>query len=229
MKTINWRPKHGLSLVLLVAIGAAVFTGQSCYGRTVFERKPTLTIKPVQMKTINEMTSSISKAIKLHESLKSQLGFKTTSAEKEYEELSKAIQELTVKLEEIKKEIEELNNIKDKMLEEVNVLEGEKKALKAENDELSRKAEELGKSIVELSKQVVDLENDKQNLEKNNALLKTDVDNLEKAKATIKAWFGGGMTTSVAGIVLLLLKIMSQKKDIKLKQIEIDNITKKKD
>jgi chromosome segregation ATPase len=229
MKTINWRPRHCVSLVLLFSIGAAVLTERSCYGRTVLERRPTLTIKPVQLKTVNEMNGTISKAIRLHESLKNQLDFKNTSAEKEYGELLKAIRELRDKAEEIRKEVEELNSTRERMLEEVNVLEGEKKALKDENEELSRKAEELGKSIGELSNQVGELENDKKNLETNNALLKDDVDNLEKAKATIKAWFGGGMTTSVAGIVLLVLKIMSQKKDIKLKQIEIDNITKKKD
>ncbi|MHC4546174.1 MAG: S46 family peptidase [Planctomycetota bacterium] len=215
METINGRAKHGVVLVLLLAIGVVVFTEQSCYGRRVMEKKPTITIKPVQMRTINEMNNTIKKAEALHESLKGKLVFKTTVAKQEYVELLKTIQELNGKAKEIKKEIEELNNKKAELLEDVS--------------ELSRKAKELGKSIIVLSKQISDLEKDKENLKKDNDVLKEDVDNLETAKATIKAWFGGGMFTSITGIVLLVLKIMSQKKDIKLKQIQIDKIAKKKD
>ena len=227
MKAINWRPKHGVVLVLLLAIGVVVFVEQSCYGRQVFPRPTVKETFKGQMSAVNDMSITIQRVEALHKSLKSKLVFKTRAAELEYDNLLKNIQKLNGDLKNIKEDIERLNNKKAELLEDVNDLE--------------EKETKLGERITGLSTQVSELEETRKTLETENGLLKenvgklegekvtlkADVDSLEKAKATIKAWFGGGMFSSIIGIILLVLKITSQKKDIKLKQIQIDKIAKK--
>lgn len=202
METINLRPKHGIVLVLLLAIGVVVFAEQSCYGRELVREKPRIIGRlPTKMISVIEMNKSILKAEALQRNLEKKGIYKGDTVPEALTELRNVIEALKAEAAAIERKIEELNNRKEEMSGEVERLEGEKTTLVTERDKLE------GEKVT----------------------LEADVDSLEKAKATIKAWFGGGMFSSIIGIILLVLKITSQKKDIKLKQIQIDKIAKKKD
>ncbi|MHC4692046.1 MAG: hypothetical protein ACYS67_04830 [Planctomycetota bacterium] len=230
MKTINWRPKHGVVLALLLVIGVAVFQEKSCYGTRKPLYKKDLTIKDRlvgQMIKIDEMSINIQKAESLLKSLEGSLGFRNPKAREDYAELVKTIQKLIGKPKEIKDEIQRLSKIRNDTLKEVNELKGDKKTLETEKEKLQREKDSIEAENNKLVVDVNDLKVEKGKLQKDIGSLEGKVKSLETAKTKIKAWFGGGMTTSVAGIIFLVLKIMSQRKDIQLKQIEIDKKSKK--
>ena len=255
MKAINWGPKHAVVLVLLVAICVGVFPEQSCYGRELYKRPTVKGTFKVQMRAVNDMSLTIKEVVDLHKRLKSNLRFRTPQARKEYDKLLENIQRLNGDLKDIEEQIEELDNTKTRLLDDVNDLqekekelgervtglstqvsdlEGEKKVIEDENNELLGDVNDLRVDVNDLEgeKKVIEGKNnellvDVNDLEGDKEELNAEIESLESTKRTIMAWFGGGFGTSLTGIILLVLKITSQKKDIKLKQIQIDKIEKK--